>query len=64
MGFYYDVSFESIPGEDRQLYLNIMPYRLGRKPFRHDTELDYLTCGLLWKFYTKMTALDYVLRAN
>jgi hypothetical protein len=40
-GFYYDVNFNRVDSwRDRQLYLNIMPYRLGRKPFRHDTELS------------------------
>ena len=26
----------------RELYLNVMPFRLGGKRFRHKTELDYL----------------------
>lgn len=26
----------------RELYLNVMPVRLGSKKFRHETELDYL----------------------
>ena len=26
----------------RELYLNVMPFRLGGKRFRHETELDYL----------------------
>lgn len=42
-GACWDVDFNNVDSfGHRQLYLNIMPYQLGRRPFRHETELDYL----------------------
>jgi hypothetical protein len=39
----YDVDFNRVDAFGfRKLYLNVMPYRLGRRPFRHATEYDYL----------------------
>jgi hypothetical protein len=62
-GFYYDVNFNRVDSwRERQLYLNIMPYRLGRKPFRHDTELDYLShLQAVVEILRKYEQLDYVL---
>jgi hypothetical protein len=62
-GFYYDVNFNRVDSwRDRQLYLNIMPYKLGRKPFRHDTELDYLShLQAVVEILRKYEQLDYVL---
>jgi hypothetical protein len=62
-GFNYDVNFNRVDSwRDRQLFLNIMPYRLGRKPFRHDTELDYLShLQAVVEILRKYEQLDYVL---
>ena len=39
----YDVDFNRVDSFGfRQLYLNIMPFHLGGRRFRHETELDYL----------------------
>ena len=39
----FDVDFNKVDAYGlRSVYLNIMPFRLGGKRFRHDTELDYL----------------------
>lgn len=39
----FDVEFQPVNTfGSRDLYLNIMPFRLGSKRFRHRTELDYL----------------------
>jgi hypothetical protein len=43
-GSSYDVNFNRMDSfRSRKLYLNILPYKLGRKPCRHETELDYLS---------------------
>jgi hypothetical protein len=42
-GLCYDVEFNIVDNFGfRQLYLHIMPFHLGGRPFRHETELDYL----------------------
>jgi Domain of unknown function (DUF3067) len=39
----YDVEFQKVDTMGfRKVYLNIMPFHLGRRPFRHSTEYDYL----------------------
>lgn len=39
----FDVDFQPVTTFGfRELYLNVMPFRLGGKRFRHETELDYL----------------------
>ena len=39
----FDVNFQPVTTFGfRELYLNVMPFRLGSKRFRHETELDYL----------------------
>lgn len=39
----FDVDFNKVDSYGfRSVYLNIMPFRLGGKRFRHETELDYL----------------------
>jgi|SaaInl74LU_5_DNA_1037368.scaffolds.fasta_scaffold13078_4 hypothetical protein len=39
----FDVDFNKVDAYGfRSVYLNIMPFRLGGKRFRHETELDYL----------------------
>ncbi len=62
-GFCYDFNFNRVDSwRDRQLFLNIMPYKLGRKPFRHDTELDYLShLQAVVEILRKYEQLDYVL---
>jgi hypothetical protein len=62
-GSCYDVAFNRVDALGfRKLYLNIMPYKLGRRPFRHETELDYL-CHLqaVVEILQKYEQLDYVL---
>jgi hypothetical protein len=42
-GACYDVDFNRVDSFGmRKVYLNILPFRLGRRPFRHKTEYDYL----------------------
>jgi hypothetical protein len=42
-GLCYDVEFNKVDNFGfRQLYLNIMPFHLGGRPFRHETQMDYL----------------------
>jgi hypothetical protein len=62
-GFCYDVNFNRVDTwRDRQLFLNILPYKLGRKPFRHETELDYLShLQAVVDILRKYEQLDYVL---
>lgn len=39
----FDLEFQPVTTFGfRELYLNVMPFRLGGKRFRHKTELDYL----------------------
>ncbi|KAL9187583.1 hypothetical protein ACHAXT_001686 [Thalassiosira profunda] len=46
----------------RNVYLNILPFRLGGRRFRHQTEMDYL-CHLqaVVEILVKYNQLDYVL---
>ena len=42
-GVCYDIDFQPVMTFGfRDLYLNVLPFRLGGKKFRHETELDYL----------------------
>jgi len=59
----FDVDFNKVDSYGfRSVYLNIMPFRLGGKRFRHETELDYL-CHLqaVVEILQKYDQLDYVL---
>lgn len=59
----FDVDFNRVDSYGfRSVYLNIMPFRLGGKRFRHETELDYL-CHLqaVVEILQKYDQLDYVL---
>lgn len=59
----FDVNFQPVTTFGfRELYLNVMPFRLGSKRFRHETELDYL-CHLqaIVEILEKYDQLDYVL---
>jgi hypothetical protein len=62
-GACYDVDFHRVDSFGvRSLYLNVLPFQLGRRPFRHETELDYL-CHLqaVVEILQKYNQLDYVL---
>jgi Domain of unknown function (DUF3067) len=62
-GACYDVDFNPVLSFGiRKLYLNILPFQLGKRPFRHDSELDYL-CHLqaVVEILMKYKQLDYVL---
>jgi hypothetical protein len=42
-GACWDVEFQKFDTfGNRKLYLNVLPFQLGRRPFRHATEYDYL----------------------
>lgn len=42
-GYCYDVDFNRVDVFGfRELYLNVLPFHLGGRRFRHETELDYL----------------------
>lgn len=42
-GHAFDLEFQPVEALGfKQIYLNVMPFRLGSKRFRHETELDYL----------------------
>lgn len=59
----YDVDFNRVDSFGfRKLYLNILPFRLGKRPFRHATEYDYL-CHLqaVVEILRQYNQLDYVL---
>jgi len=59
----FDVDFNRVDAFGfRELYLNILPFHLGGRQFRHDTELDYL-CHLqaVVEILQKHNQLDYVL---
>jgi len=59
----FDINFQPVTTFGfRELYLNVMPFRLGSKRFRHETELDYL-CHLqaVVEILEKYDQLDYVL---
>ena len=62
-GHCFDVEFQPVRTLGfRELYLNVMPFRLGSRRFRHDTELDYL-CHLqaVVEILVRYGQLDYVL---
>ncbi|CAB9530377.1 expressed unknown protein [Seminavis robusta] len=62
-GACYDVDFNRVDSFGfRSLYLNVLPFQLGRRPFRHETELDYL-CHLqaVVEILQKYKNLEYVL---
>ena len=62
-GFCYDVDFNRVDVFGlRELYLNVLPFHLGGRRFRHETELDYL-CHLqaVVEILEKYEQLDYVL---
>ncbi len=59
----YDMDFNRVDSFGfRQLYLNVVPFHLGGRRFRHATELDYL-CHLqaIVEILEKYNQLDYVL---
>eukprot|EP00550_Attheya_septentrionalis_P001582 CAMPEP_0198293482 /NCGR_PEP_ID=MMETSP1449-20131203/17342_1 /TAXON_ID=420275 /ORGANISM="Attheya septentrionalis, Strain CCMP2084" /LENGTH=237 /DNA_ID=CAMNT_0043993073 /DNA_START=244 /DNA_END=958 /DNA_ORIENTATION=+ len=62
-GACFDVDFQRVDAFGmRELYLNVLPFRLGSRRFRHDTELDYL-CHLqaIVEILEKYDQLGYVL---
>jgi Domain of unknown function (DUF3067) len=62
-GAAYDVDFNRVDSFGfRSLYLNVLPFQWGKRPFRHATELDYL-CHLqaVVEILQKYDQLDYVL---
>jgi hypothetical protein len=59
----FDVEFQRVDSYGfRTVYLNIMPFRLGGKKFRHETEYDYL-CHLqaVVEILLKYNQLDNVM---
>jgi len=59
----FDLEFQRVDSYGfRQVYLNVLPFRLGGRRFRHETELDYL-CHLqaVVEILMKYDQLDYVL---
>ena len=59
----YDVDFQPVQSFGfRELYLNVLPFHLGGRRFRHESELDYL-CHLqaIVEILEKYDQLDYVL---
>jgi hypothetical protein len=62
-GSSYDVNFNRMDSfRSRKLYLNILPYKLGRKPCRHETEMDYLShLQAVVDILRKYEQLEYVL---
>ena len=62
-GACYDMDFNRVDSFGfRSLYLNVLPFRFGRRPFRHETEYDYL-CHLqaVVEILQKYKQLDYIL---
>jgi len=62
-GVCWDVDFQPVTTFGfRELYLNVLPFKLGSRRFRHATELDYL-CHLqaVVEILVKYDQLDYVL---
>lgn len=62
-GACYDVDFNRVDSFGfRSLYLNVLPFRLGKRPFRHVSEYDYL-CHLqaVVEILQEYKQLDYVL---
>jgi len=59
----FDVEFQRVDSYGfRTVYLNILPFRLGGRTFRHETELDYL-CHLqaVVEILLKYNQLGYIL---
>lgn len=62
-GYCFDVDFNRVDSFGfRELYLNILPFHLDGRRFRHETELDYL-CHLqaVVEILQKYDQLDYIL---
>lgn len=62
-GACFDVDFNRVDAMGfKNVYLNIMPFRLGKRPFRHASEYDYL-CHLqaVVEILQDYEQLDYVL---
>lgn len=62
-GQYFDVDFQPVQSLGfKKLYLNVLPFRMGGRKFRHATEYDYL-CHLqaIVEILVKYDQLDYVL---
>lgn len=62
-GACFDVDFNRVESMGfKKLYLNILPFRLGKRPFRHASEYDYL-CHLqaVVEILQDYEQLDYVL---
>lgn len=62
-GYCFDLDFNRVDSFGfRELYLNVLPFHLGGRRFRHETELDYL-CHLqaVVEILQKYEQLDYVL---
>jgi hypothetical protein len=62
-GACFDVDFNRVESMGfKKLYLNILPFRLGKRPFRHASEYDYL-CHLqaVVEILKDYDQLDYVL---
>ena len=58
----FDVDFNKVDSYGfRSVYLNIMPFRLGGKRFRHETELDYL-CHLQAVVSTYLGGVRFIRR--
>lgn len=59
----FDVEFQRVESYGvKSVYLNIMPFRLGGKTFRHETEMDYL-CHLqaVVEILVKYNQLDFAI---
>lgn len=62
-GASYDMDFNRVQSFGfKKVYLNILPFRPGRRPFRHASEYDYL-CHLqaVVEILQEYNQLDYVL---
>lgn len=62
-GACFDVDFNRVDSFGfKSVYLNVLPFKLGRRPFRHDTEYDYL-CHLqaVVEILQEYKQLDYIL---
>jgi hypothetical protein len=62
-GCCYDLEFQKVETFGfRNVYLNVMPFKLGGRKFRHRTELDYLMhLQAIVEILEKYGQLDYVL---
>jgi len=58
----YDVDFNRVDSFGfREIYLNIYPFKLGGKRWRHETELDYLMhLQAVVEILQKYSQLDYI----